>query len=127
MKEVHAVMHDTRRLIGAAVLAATLLVATACSGAPAAPAAPAPAPSPAPVALSASEAEFVAQARKIAPSLTGTDERIARRGENTCDALRDGRPAGEVSGQARERFGIDQVSSAQASKLVEAARVTVCE
>lgn len=110
-------------MIRCARYALPVLLVAALAGC-AAPAAPTVAPAAA--GLSADEAAFVQQARQIAPSLTGSDERIARRGANTCDGLREGRPSATLAAEARERFSPDQVSSVQAGRLVEAARVTVC-
>ena len=90
-------MNEIRRMIGAAVLAATVLVATAFTAAPAAPAAPGVAPSSPAAQLSAAEVEFVAQARKIAPALTGARPRLPPpevRGELKLFTLPDAVPTG---------------------------------
>jgi hypothetical protein len=107
--------------------AAVALLVTGCGSTPSAAPTPAPAQQPpAPYVLSSSEAAFVAQAHRIAPKIVGTDERLASHAANTCSALSE--PHSKAVDVAVERFssGSYSVTRAQAEKLVEAARTTVC-
>ena len=80
----------------------------------------------APYVHSPTEAAFVAQAHRIAPKIVGTDERLASRAASTCSSLSE--PHSKAVEWPLERFssGSYSVTRAQAEKLVEAARTTVC-
>ncbi|OLL70346.1 hypothetical protein Ae168Ps1_6312 [Pseudonocardia sp. Ae168_Ps1] len=112
------------RVLIPALLLVPALGAAGCSGASAPPSPT----SAVPAALSAPEAAFVEQARRIAPALVGSDERVATRGANTCSLLTDGRPQSQVVDTAIKRFssGSYSVTRDEAEQLVEAARGTVC-
>ena len=107
------------------VAAAALLTGCGSSAEPVTLPAPAVAPKTQ-EPFTAAEASFVTQAHKIAPKIIGTDERLASRAANTCSSLA-GSHAKDVD-QAVQRFSSDSyaVTRAQAEKLVEAARTTVC-
>lgn len=112
----------------AVVVALSLLALAGCgSPAPRVPTAAPPTAQPAP-APTAAENAFVTQARKIAPRIVGSDERLAVRAANTCTSLGDGRSHTAVVDQAVDRFssGSYSVTRAEAEQLVEAARTTVC-
>jgi len=105
--------------------ASVLLTGCGSSTEPMTPPAPAAAPSTQ-EPLTAAEASFVTQAHKIAPKIVGTDERLAARASNTCSSLAESHA--KAIDQAVQRFSSDSyaVTRAQAEKLVEAARTTVC-
>jgi type IV pilus biogenesis protein CpaD/CtpE len=114
-----------RRITLLAAVVALLL--TGCGSTPPAALSAVPAQQPpAPYVLSATEAAFAAQAHRIAPKIVGTDERLASRAANTCSSLSE--PHSKAVDVAVERFSSDSysVTRAQAEKLVEAARTTVC-
>lgn len=115
-------------ILRALPLAPTLVLALAGCGTPD-PAVTAPPPTIAQAAsLTPAEVAFVAQARRIAPRIVGSDERLAARGADTCTSLTDGRPPAQVVDQAVQRFssGSYAVTRAEAEQLVAAARETVC-
>ncbi|WP_214401909.1 DUF732 domain-containing protein [Pseudonocardia lacus] len=117
----------------ATTIALPLLVLAGCAAAaPAiAPVAAAPATAAgksATAPLTPSELAFVERVGAVSPALAQRPEQAVGRGESICFGLRNDSPADKLAADAAERFGGDgvELSDADATKIVDAARETLC-
>jgi hypothetical protein len=112
-------------LAAAGVIAATLI---ACgSGSSDDKAAPQPATTTAP-AYTEAERAWLAALGSISPHLAEQPDRAIDRGRNLCADLAAGKTPGQVATNAKARFSDDtaQLTDAQVTELVDAAKVTIC-